>query len=1077
MTVEIPGRSNQWHGPALMAAVHRVVHLDKQDRAFKIRVAFFGLALLMGATLGALVVHVPSLYLFLGVGGVVFGLLLLFKIEIAIMLAILLRDWLGQFNYLGGDTPFHPNGVIGLVIIGAAGAFFLLKRRDLSRLRAFWLSLAFAAIYLASLLWTAEHRMEGLTAVLRLLTGLAMYAVLVYKLDSIKKIKWLIVAVFIPVVVRTAEGLVHVAQGGGMDLEAAEIVRIGTSGIGALLAMILAFCLVHFLEASTARQRLLWGIVNGFFALGLLFSYGRAGWIGFTITVVVIGLMKRSKLLIVFPIVLILLITLVPTVTKRFADIDLERLDAGADNTLVDRIEMWRESAEVWATQPWLGVGYGAGRSDVGEQSARFASMLHNDYMMVLVQTGIIGLIVFLLWHGQWLVELLKVRRTARYAYDKTLALAAFALFFASLIVSITDNVIEAPDKLYPLVALVAAALALPRIRAEEEARSAVLELSKEQPDDRRSRMLEPETPTSSQLPGEGLQQRLPLEPEILASATVAQVDQTRGVLGESAASAEISMAGQKQEDLLTVASVAVGYMDHEPAAVAAVSMPERNQEDILTVARGGGVAFVGEAATRGIHWVYSTALIWGLGPESFGMFTLALAITTFVGVIANLGLSHGIVRFGAINARDEGLSGIHRATMAGLRITVPAGLVIMLGLLLGADFLAVSIFKKPELAPLIRTLGLGVPLVSLQASLLAGTVAHKIMRYTVIVSIVQPLTALVLAIPLMALGYGVQAAALAFVVSYALGAGLALYYYLRMIPRKYRTRKRFSLREMFKFSLPLALNNLLNYTNQRTEVFFLGLLPAAISVGIYNIAWSISGTETMFVGSLSAIISPFTSDLSHRRAISQLESLYKTTAKWAFTGALMAFLIFVFSAPTIMNVFDPAYVAGAGVLIALGFARLLGSATGSAGTVLIMSGRSDLSLLNTIIILVTSIGLDWLLIARYGLPGAALAGALTVTLADLLRVVEVWLTLKIHPFTWSIAKPIVGGLLGLAVVYALRAAVGLQSLWIEMVYWAVFAVIYLAIIYLLKLDAEDMLVLSALRRRVGAFRVARART
>jgi len=499
-----------------------------------------------------------------------------------------------------------------------------------------------------------------------------------------------------------------------------------------------------------------------------------------------------------------------------------------------------------------------------------------------------------------------------------------------------------------------------------------------------------------------------------------------------------------------------------------------QQQEDLLTVARGGSVAFIGEAATRVIHWIYSTALIWGLGPESYGMFTLALTITSFVGVIANLGLSQGIVRFGAISARDEGLDGIHRATMAGLRIALPVGLVMMMGVLWSADLVAVSIFRKPELAPLLRVLGLSVPLMSVQTSLLAGTVARKIMRYSVIVLTLQPLAALLLAILLMALGYGVQAAALALLASYVMGAALALYYYLRLIPRQHRTREGFSLRRMLTFSIPLALNNLINYTNQRTEVFFLGLLPGVTPVGIYNIAWSISGTEAMFVGSLSTIISPFSSDLSHRRAISQLESLYKTTAKWAFTGALMAFLIFFFSAETIMNVFDPAYVAGAGVLIALGFARLLGAAGGSAGTVLIMSGRSDLSLLNTIVLLATSIGLDWLLIPRYALPGAALAGAVTVTLADVLRVVEVWLTLKIHPFTRSFAKPVIAGLTGLAIVYALRAAVGLKSLWVEMAYWALFAVIYLAVIYLLKLDAEDKLVLGALRRKMGTFRIAR---
>ena len=471
MTFEIPARSNQWHGPSLVAAAGRVVQLAKQDKSFQTRVAIFGLALLLGFILGALVVHVPPLYLFLGLGGVVFAFLLLYKIEIAFLLAILLRNWLDQYNYLGGDTPWHPNGVIGIAIIVGAGAFFLLNRIDFSRLRAFWPFLVFTVISFVSLLWAGKYMMDGLTVALKLLTALAIYAVLVYKLDSTKKINWLIGVIIAAQILPTVQGLIRIAQGGGMDLKEAEIVRSGDSGQGVTLAMLLAFCLVQFLDASTTRRRLLWGSLTGLFATGLLFSYGRAGWIGFGFTVVVIGLMKYRKLLIIFPVILVLVITLLPTVSARFSDIDLERLDDSGSSTLAGRIRIWQATVDVYETHPWLGVGYGVGRYRVGEYRSRYAAMLHNDYLGVLVGTGVVGLLAFLLWHGKWFVELLGVRRTTRYAYDKTLAFAVFAMFLASLVVRFTDNVVETTDKLYPLVALVAATMALPRIRAEEEAR------------------------------------------------------------------------------------------------------------------------------------------------------------------------------------------------------------------------------------------------------------------------------------------------------------------------------------------------------------------------------------------------------------------------------------------------------------------------------------------------------------------------------------------------------------------------------------------------------------------------------
>lgn len=493
----------------------------------------------------------------------------------------------------------------------------------------------------------------------------------------------------------------------------------------------------------------------------------------------------------------------------------------------------------------------------------------------------------------------------------------------------------------------------------------------------------------------------------------------------------------------------------------------DQKEENVLTVARGGGVAFVGTVSTRVINYAYSTALIWGVGAEEFGLFTLALAITGFVGLIADLGLNQGIVRFGAIRAQSQGRAGVHKATMAALHIVLPMGLVLLLALLWTADVIATGVFDKPQLSPLIKALGLSVPFMSLQALLLAATRAFKMMKYTVVVQVTQPLAALALAILLMALGTGVQALALSFAVSHVLAAGLALYYYLGVILTEETNPEELSLGQMVRFSLPLSLTNWIQFANERTEVVFLGLLPGAVDIGIYSIAWRVAALETIFVHSLNQILAPFASDLSHRQALKQLEDLYKTSAKWTFAGALVFFLVFALFADTIMNVFDPAFVAGSGVLVALGLAQLINAATGPCGTVLIMSGRSDLSLLNTIVLFVTGVTLDWLLIPNYGLTGAALAGSLALIVVNLLRVVEVWLTLRIHPFRWSFAKPIVAGLSGLGVVYVFRTFSHSRVLALDLAHSLLLVVTYITVIYLLKLDREDTLVIDAVRRRI----------
>jgi len=510
-----------------------------------------------------------------------------------------------------------------------------------------------------------------------------------------------------------------------------------------------------------------------------------------------------------------------------------------------------------------------------------------------------------------------------------------------------------------------------------------------------------------------------------------------------------------------------VDPMQKAQSPIAPLESQSRQDRNILDVARGGGVVFIGTVATRGLSYIYSLVLIWAMGPDSFGTFTLALAVVTFIGLVSTIGLPQGILRFGAIEASQDGENGLHRTTVSALRISVPTSLVFAGLVFWIAPSLATGVFQKTELIPVIRLLSLSIPFMSLQSTLLAATRALKIMKYTTIVGVVQPLLALFLAIPFISLGGGVESAVLAYVLSYIVGAGMSVVYYLRLIPRENRDSGPFSLGRMMRFSVPLSLTEWMHFANERTEIFFLGLLPRAVDISIYKIAWSLAGLETMLRLSLEYILAPFSSDLSHRRELTQLGRLYKATTKWGFALALMITLIYVLYAGTILRFFDPELAAGTGVLIALSFAQLFNEFTGPCNTILIMSGRSDLSLVNTIVIFVVGVSLDWLLIPRYGLTGAAIAGSVGVVVVNVMRVLEVWFTLKIHPFKLNFLKPITAGLIGAGVVLLARQLGWVGNLFMDAIAILFFCAIYLALIFLFKLDPDDLVVIHALRQKL----------
>jgi len=367
---------------------------------------------------------------------------------------------------------------MGLAIIAGAIYFFLFNKIDYSRLPVFKPFLGFLIVCFVSLVFVEDHFMDGLTVTLRLATALAIYAVLLCKIDSIRKVRWVIAAIVAAQIWPTISGLLRIAGKAGVTFSQGETARLGLSGIGVILAMTLTLCLVHFLHAKENSKRLLWGSLTGLFGIGLFFSYGRAGWIGFLVAMIVIGLMKHRRKLTFLPVLLILAIIMIPAISQRFSDIDIGNLDNRSASTLTKRIEVWQASAQLFKTRPVLGVGYGVERYRVSEYLGQYEWMIHNDYMAVLVSTGLVGFILFMFWHGQWLAVLLKVYRVTEYEYDKMIALAVFTIFIVSLVVRITDNVLYDTHKMYPLAALVAANLALSRIRTKEEARKSDLDLS-----------------------------------------------------------------------------------------------------------------------------------------------------------------------------------------------------------------------------------------------------------------------------------------------------------------------------------------------------------------------------------------------------------------------------------------------------------------------------------------------------------------------------------------------------------------------------------------------------------------------
>ncbi len=433
------------------------------------RTLLYAAAALLGMAVASMVFFVPGEYILFAVGGAIFVYLLLTRIDVAIILMLLLQYFMAQFNYLGNGTPFHPNGFMGIAIIGGAVFYFAFNKVAITDFRKVGFFLLFFLLCVVSTaLLPKQYLMDSLTVTLRLATALSIFAVLLFKLDSIAKTKWLVGAILGAQIFPTISHLLVRAGRTGLSFTS-ETLRAGDSGVGISMATMTTICVVFLLEAKSNRGRLLWGLLTALFGAALFFSFGRAAWIAFLVAVALIGVVRHKWVLIVAPLVLVLSIVLIPGFAERFSDINASALAGSGSSTLAGRVRTWDGAMILFQQHPVFGVGIGAGAAKVAELLHDRVVMMHNDYLSVLLETGLVGMALFLAWHAEWIFSLIGVYRKSTFDYDRTFTFAVLAVWVLSLVARFTDNMVLDTYDMYPLCALAAAAMALPRLRSQAE--------------------------------------------------------------------------------------------------------------------------------------------------------------------------------------------------------------------------------------------------------------------------------------------------------------------------------------------------------------------------------------------------------------------------------------------------------------------------------------------------------------------------------------------------------------------------------------------------------------------------------
>lgn len=498
-------------------------------------------------------------------------------------------------------------------------------------------------------------------------------------------------------------------------------------------------------------------------------------------------------------------------------------------------------------------------------------------------------------------------------------------------------------------------------------------------------------------------------------------------------------------------------------------SSPSVYTSTVLTAAKGGGVLFGATAIAYALRFLLGIVQARSLGSEQYGLLNLSLTAATLASGLTLFGLTPALVRYVSLFNSRRDQAGVWGALLAGIGLPTGTSLLVGGALFALAEPIALRVFRDPGLVPLLRIMAFVVPFLTLFSVSAAATRGFKRMQDTAIASIFRPILRLILIVVVIAtIGLTASRAAAVFGVAIAVTSILLLFLLNRIFSLRRPLRERRPvMKEMLRFGLPVYGSGLIGMFSPYLRTLLLGAMYATADVGILAVATQVNTVGALFHSSIATASAPIISELYEREDMEQMKQIYQITSKWTFTLNLPLFLVVVLFPVPILSVFGKDYILGVTALTILAWTNLIATGTGLGSTIIGMTGRTSLKLVNTLVTTTLSIGTSIWLIPQWGVVGAAAAALATSIVGNVLRLVEVYVLYRMLPYNMSFLKPVLSGLVALAVAWGLDRLLPMQVVLLRTAI-AVIALLaaYAAMILLLGLAPEDRMVLTRVVKR-----------
>ncbi len=380
------------------------------------------------------------------------------------------------------------------------------------------------------------------------------------------------------------------------------------------------------------------------------------------------------------------------------------------------------------------------------------------------------------------------------------------------------------------------------------------------------------------------------------------------------------------------------------------------------------------------------------LGAEGLGVISLANKIVTLFLVVTMLGMKEVIIKRVAIGYENKNWQLVGDSIYTSSVINGLLSLTLALTGILLSSWLSNRVFDEPNLRiPLI--IGL-VALIPQAVSRIFGAGINglkKIWQSTLADEILNICVVALLLGAIYLSGAEINVILVASV--YAIGrlvVALVLSAYWKKLYR-FKGKRNFIAGPMLKMAMPLLLVSSSSLIASSADTVMLGWLGTTREVGLYDVAFRTAIMMNFFLYVSNSALAPKIASLFADGKVAEMENMVKRVTGGLLIVAVLGLSLFIIGGKLFLSVWGLEFVEAYMVLIIIGAGLFFKVSTGSANLLLVMCGQEKVYGRIAFSFLLLNLILNFFMIKSWGIIGAALATAITVSGESITTMIFAW--------------------------------------------------------------------------------------